>query len=208
MAHSSHRTVTTAMFSHTSPRILLLCVCAGLAIVSPLARAAAPVRLILDPASSHIDVQVKVTIDSFTAHLATYQASVAVDPASHAVTAASLSFNWADLRTGNPDRDVQMNQWQDSATYPTGRFTVTSVTPTGNAGVAQVKGTLELHGRTRPLAFPVTLRQHGAIETVDGATPVDYRDFGLPIIRKFGLLKVHPVVRVVFHLVGRLPSAN
>ncbi|HVU32402.1 MAG TPA: YceI family protein [Opitutaceae bacterium] len=196
------------MVSHSIARLLFFCACTGLAVTTPFARAAAPASLAIDPASSSIDVRVTVTIDSFTAHLTKYQATVTVDPASHAIQAAALSFNWADLKTGKSERDEQMNRWQDSATYPTGQFTLTRLSTTGNSDVAEATGTLELHGRTRQLVFPVTLRRNGAIETVDGETPVDVRDFGLPVIRKFGLLKVDPVVRVRFHLQGTLPSGS
>jgi iron complex transport system substrate-binding protein len=41
-----------------------------------------------------------------------------------------------------------------------------------------------------------------------GDASLDTREFGLPVIRLFGLLKVDPVVRVRFHLQGTAPAGK
>ena len=43
--------------------------------------------------------------------------------------------------------------------------------------------------------------------SLDGEAVLDTRDFGLPIIRMFGLLTVDPQVKVRFHLQAK-PSAS
>jgi polyisoprenoid-binding protein YceI len=61
-------------------------------------------------------------------------------------------------------------------------------------------GDLTLHGITRPISFPVTFSNIGSRHTVDGTASIDHREWGLKIIRKFGVLKVDPTVKVTVHL--------
>jgi hypothetical protein len=62
----------------------------------------------------------------------------------------------------------------------------------------------------RQIEFPVTIVTNRTLYAIDGHVLVDTRDYGLAIIRRFGLIKVDPVVRVNFHLqgsvAGRPPS--
>jgi polyisoprenoid-binding protein YceI len=174
--------------------------------LSPLAAADRP--LALDSATSRVEIDVKATVDSFTATLPVYQAAIQVDGQPLHVTTASFRFHFADIKTGKSDRDGQMNAWQQSEKFPDGAFTLTSLTPaTGGANAFNATGTLQLHGVTRALTFPVTISTGtGGRVTIDGAAPFDTRDFGLPIIRKFALFKVDPHVTVRFHLAGNVSA--
>ncbi len=186
----------------------VFCFLVSAALATPALRATEPAVLAVDTASSKIEIAVKVTVDSFVGRLDAYQANIAVDPASHAVTHATLDFRWADVKTGKAERDKQMNEWQHSDEFPTGQFTLVNLAPANAAGSQQASGTLALHGHTHDVTFPVTIRMNGNVETIDGDAPVDVRDYGLPVIRKFGLLKVDPVVHVRFHVQGALPAAS
>ena len=48
----------------------------------------------------------------------------------------------------------------------------------------------------------MSVSHEGGLFAIDGDAVIDTRDFGLPIIKKFLVLKVDPEVRVRFHLQG------
>ncbi len=56
-----------------------------------------------------------------------------------------------------------------------------------------------LHGIEHAISFPVTLLVAGPVYAIDGEAEIDYRDFGLPQIRKFWVLTVAPRLVVRFH---------
>ncbi len=174
-----------------------------LAAVLPGLAPAAPASLIIDPAQSRIEVVVKATVDSFTATLSTYKAAIEVD--SGRVTAATLAFDFTEVHTGKAARDEAMNAWQDTSLHPRCVFTLGSLNAEAD-GHLTAHGTLGLHGVVRPLAFPVHIATDQTVYVIDGEATLDTRDYGLPVIRKFGLLKVAPVVTVRFHLQGAAGS--
>ena len=73
----------------------------------------------------------KATIDSFVAQLQDYDACVTVAPRTGLVETAVFRFNFASVRTGNPDRDRDMNQWQQTARFPEVVFTLTGLEAVG-----------------------------------------------------------------------------
>lgn len=185
----------------TSLRILLAMVAAGLAAEL----AAADRALVLDPAQSHIDVAVKATLDSFVAHLDTYESELVVGDDGWIVR-ARLAFHFLDVRTGKDSRDQAMHRWQETEKYPDGVFLLTSLEP-GEGGRATARGRLTLHGIARELSFPVSINRDGSRYAIDGDATLDTREFGLPGIRVFMVLKVDPVVHVRFHLQGATEPA-
>lgn len=166
----------------------------------PVFAAAAPLPLALDPTQSHVEVAVKATVDSFTATLDAYHATITVD--SGRVAGATISFHFNDLHTGKAARDTAMHEWQDTRHHPDAVFTLKAIEPTDADGRLNAKGVLVFHDVTREIAFPVTITTDQKLYSIDGEAPFDTRDFGLPIIRKFAVLKVDPVVKVRFHLQG------
>ena len=56
------------------------------------------------------------------------------------------------------------------------------------------------------MSFPVTIRGPWPTFLCDGEVAIDTRDYGLPVIKKFILLKVDPVVHLSFHLQGRVAA--
>ncbi len=163
-------------------------------------------RLEIDPQQSRIEVAVSCTIDSFTAHLEKYQAVVDCDPAVALPARADVSFNFADLKTGNPDRDRAMLKWLEYDTNQMAAFHLTGWSQAGTTNLAL--GGLTLHGVTRAVQMPVTVRQDAAGWEVSGRAVVDYRDFKLPKIRKALLLTVDPALTVTFHLAGKIAAAK
>ena len=82
-----------------SARLLAL-----VALLLPLALPAAERLLKLDPTKSYVDVDVKATVDSFTGHLDAYDFKATVDDKKK-FKSGSLSFKFANLKTGKPERD-------------------------------------------------------------------------------------------------------
>lgn len=170
----------------------------GLAAISSLAQGA---TLSVDKHLSRLEVAVHAPPDSFVAPLAVYDISVSLNPAGTLPETAEVSFAFADLKTGKDARDKKMLEWLQSGQFPSGRFVLESLTNDAR-GKLLAAGTLTLHGVARPLSFPVTVASEGTRMKIDGEATVDTRDFGLPVIRMFALLKVDPQVIVRFHLEG------
>ncbi len=166
---------------------------------------AAEAPLAVDKAGSRVEIAVKTTVDSFVGKLPNYVATVTVERETGAVTAAKIAFHFSDIRTGDEKRDHDMNVWQETVKFPDSDFTLV-VLALDAPGKFTAHGRLTLHGVTHELSFPVTIARAGGSLTVEGEAVVDTRLFGLPVIKKFMVLKVDPLVTVRFHLVGALPA--
>ena len=175
---------------------IFLILVAGLMATAGAARAE---TLALDRAHSKVEVAVRATVDSFVATLADYDAALTTTADGGQIAGAAFHFKFADLKTGKAERDRQMNEWQETTTYPDGEFTLAALEPLGD-GRFTARGALRLHGVSKPLAFPVTITSDRTLFAVSGEAPLDTREFGLSPIRKFAVLKVNPVVTVKFHL--------
>jgi len=171
----------------------------ALAVLSPAFVVAAPAPLVIDPTQSRVEVVVQATVDSFVGKLDAYQADITVDAGR--VTAATFNFSFADVHTGKTDRDDAMDAWEDTKLHPKGAFVLRSLEPVGG-GRFNAHGTLTLHDVAIELTFPVSVTNDQKLYSIDGEAPLDTRTFDLPIIRKFGFLKVDPLVKVRFHLQG------
>lgn len=184
------------------PLSLLLAAALGL----PLAAFAKPAPLLLDTTHSRIAVDVKATVDSFTAHLSVSDATIIVDPDTGQVVSAHAAFNFLDLKTGKTDRDRAMHEWQETPKYPTVVFALAMLTPLPD-GTFLATGDFTLHGQTRRISFPTKIDRTNGNYTIDAEAKLDTRDFGLPVIRKFAVLKVTPELRVRLHLEGHLNAS-
>jgi polyisoprenoid-binding protein YceI len=170
-----------------------------LAAAARLVAADRPVQF--DPAQSTVDVVVKATVDSFTGRLAAYELTGTVDEQGR-FRSARLTFRFRDVLTGKPKRDAKMHEWQGTAQFPDARFELVSLTDLPDA-TCRAAGRLTFHGVTREVSFPVRIGREGDVHAIDGEAAIDTRDFGLPVIRLIGVLKVDPVVRVRFHFQGK-----
>ena len=172
----------------------------GLALLAPAVRAA-EVPLTVDAEHSSVTFAAHATGHGFEGALGNYEAALALDPAAGRVTRAVFRFKVADLTTHHEKRDHEMQAWLEPEKQPQAEFTLDRLEP-GAAGVWQAHGTLLLHGTTHEITFPITVKTEGGRTTIDGTAELDHRQWSLPVIRKFGLLKVDPVVTVHFHLEG------
>lgn len=181
-----------------SPALLFLALAVG--VTSGLTAADHAVQF--DPAQSTVEVSVKATVDSFTGKLATYDLTGTADDRGR-IVAARLAFHFRDVLTGKAKRDSAMHEWQHTDQYPDASFELTALA-TAPDGSSRATGKFTFHGVTHELSFPVTVAHAGTTYAIDGEAPIDTREFGLPIIRLMGLLKVDPLVRVRFHFQGKL----
>lgn len=157
------------------------------------------VRLKIDKARSFIDVDVKVTVDSFVGRLEGYEAVIPPDAAGK-IRTARIAFRFTDLKTGKTDRDTEMLAWLGGG-VPEGRFDlgILALAPDGQ-GVAN--GNLTFHGVTQRVEFPVQVTRTDEATTITGAATLDYRTWNLKIIRRLLAVKVDPIVKVKFKLIG------
>jgi len=165
----------------------------------------AGVPLVLDRERSEIEVEVRDTFGSFTGRLQAFEAAVSIDPAGPSVERAQVDFKFADLRTGRPRRDRDMLEWENAVQHPSVRFRLERLEVTPGAPV-RARGWLTLHGVEHNVVFPVAFLADGPACSIDGEIDLDYRDYGLPVIRKFFMLTVDPHLRVRFHLQGRMEA--
>lgn len=182
----------------------LSCLLAAVALGAALPGRAA--RLECDPVQSRIEIIVKATVDSFTGRLEAFAPEVTLGSDGR-VTAARVAFRFTDLHTGKDKRDRAMHEWQHTGEFPDGEFVLENLAPAAG-GQWLARGRLRLHGRTQLLEFPVTILTQDNICAIDGEAVVDTREFGLPVIRMLGLLKVDPLVHVRFHLQGKNGGAS
>ncbi|HEY8995003.1 MAG TPA: YceI family protein [Lacunisphaera sp.] len=169
-------------------------------VLLPLTLCAVERALKVDPERSYVDVDVSVTVDSFTARLEKYDATLRLDEKGRIKQGGTFAFKFTDLKTGKPDRDRAMIDWLGGG-EPSGKFDlgILAVTPSGQG---QVTGNLTFHGKTSLVEFPVNVTQADGATTITGEATVDYRLWGLKVIRKGFVIKVDPLVKVRFKLTG------
>lgn len=177
----------------------LLLFCCGTGMLA----AAELVPLVVDRSQSRIEVDVKATVGSFVGHLADYDLSIEVDPIEKRVNAATLSFKFSDVKTGEDKRDKKMHQWQETEKHPDASFLLRRLEPMAD-GRFNASGQLAFHGQTQAIQFPVSVLQEGEEYLIEGEAVVDTQVFGLPIIRLFLALKVDPLVTVRMSVRGTI----
>lgn len=155
--------------------------------------------LVVDKEKSRIAVDAKATGHAFTGVLDDFDVKVSGNGQSLAPTGVKLSWKFADLKTGDTDRDAAMLKWLGGG-GPEGSFKFTKAWTDG--GVTYAQGDLVIHGTTKTVAFPYKAKREGDKVTIDGTAQINYEDFGLPIVRAMLVMTVKPELVVTFHLVG------
>ncbi|MFI5337012.1 MAG: YceI family protein [Opitutales bacterium] len=168
-----------------------------LMLLNPVEGQAAEHALKADKTRSFLEVDVKATLHSFTAHLDTYETKFTADDAGK-LKAALLSFKFTDLKTGDHDRDMEMIKWLGGG-VPDGHFEL-GILALAPDGQGQVTGRLTFHGQTQLIEFSVNALRTGDTYTIIGETTLDYRNWGLKVFKKDFVLKVDPEVKVRFKL--------
>ena len=108
-----------------------------------------------------------------------------------------IEVRWADIDTKNGTRNRHLLQTVNADRFPVIRLDLTAVHPGGDS----VAGTLALHGVTRQVVWPVTVRLGTDTVTVAADFPVDMRDYGIKPPVKFLIARMGAVVTVHVRLV-------
>ena len=197
----------------------------GLLLVASSPAQAAPRVYALDPAHSRMTIQVgKAGVFGFAGHehqivAGAFRGTATFDPERLAQSSVDLTFDAGALRVtgqGEPPEDVPQVQAAmvgatclDAGRFPTIRFVSTSVTAVGPAGPGgadlELRGTLTLHGATRPLALRVHLDVTGQTLEATGGTTLKQTDFGITPISKAGVVKVKDELTLSWRIRGRAP---
>jgi polyisoprenoid-binding protein YceI len=172
-------------------------------LVLPLAALAADRAMKVDRERSFVDVDVDAT-KNFTAHLDNYQAAMTVDETGK-IKSAVFTFKFMDLKTGNDKRDADMIKWLGGGA-PEGKFELGNLALTPN-GEGQASGRLTMHGITDRAEFPVEVHRTDGVYTITGETTIDYRTWGLKVIRSMLVFTVDPEVKVRFKFTGTAVEA-
>ena len=179
-------------------KTLLITCGAAIALIA----AAQAASLEVDKGRSRIQVDAKATGHKFTGTLKDYTASVSGDAASLKPEGFELKWNFKDLDTDDAKRDVEMIKWLGGGN-PQGSFKFTK-SWTGKDGTPQGMGTLTIHGVSKEISFPYTVKKDGDWVTIDGKVTMDYQNFSLPVIRAMVVMTVDPELVVRFHVVGKV----
>ena len=108
-----------------------------------------------------------------------------------------VEVRWQDIDTQNGTRNRHMLKTVDADQFPVIRFDVVAVRP----GADSVAGTLALHGVTRQVVWPVTVRYAADTVSVAADFPVDMRDYGIKPPVRFVIARMGAVVQVHVRLV-------
>lgn len=135
---------------------------------------------VVDHTKSSLGFTVLWSGESFTARFRTWDAKIAFDPSDLTHARISVSVDLASEASDTPDNDDGLKGpegfWVER--YRTARFESTAVTASGpNAYTA--RGSLNLHGLTRPVVLSFTLSVAGNSAHAVGRGQVIRTDFGL-----------------------------
>lgn len=158
--------------------------------------------LAVDLNQSHLQVDVHSTAVNFTAVITSFQPEIRLDDSTHLPTAVRLRFPVATVSTGNGDRDKDLYHWEAVQNFPEVTFEMTRLQRQPD-GHFVADGMIRLHGVEREVSFPLAILQHDGRTVIHGEAYLDTRDFHLPVIRKYLMLKVDPQITVRFHVEGR-----
>jgi polyisoprenoid-binding protein YceI len=126
------------------------------------------------------------------------------------VSNGSISVDIGSIASDRSGRDKQFSgRIMDAARFPTARFTLTepidlgSVPPVGSTVTATATGDLTLHGVTKSVSFPVTVKRSAGAVAVAGTIPVQYADYQIDNPSIGGFVSVGASGTVEFLLVLR-----
>jgi polyisoprenoid-binding protein YceI len=93
----------------------------------------------------------------------------------------------------------------DANRYPAITFESTSVTARGSAGALDlsVAGKLSIHGQTRTVTAPVTMKVAGSQLTATGRFLIKQTDFGITPVSVGGVVKVKDELNITFTIAAR-----
>jgi polyisoprenoid-binding protein YceI len=177
---------------------------AALCLALPLGAAAMTFHL--DPAKTTVQFTFGATLHTVNGTVRAKEGTIRFDPATGAAE-GWVVLDATSAQTGNSRRDRKMHEKiLESRRFPDITFTVARISGTINSGGRsdiQLRGTLEMHGTSRPVDLPATVIVNGEQATATGFLTVPYLEWGLDD-PSFLLLRVAKEVRVEIKAAGRL----
>ncbi len=164
---------------------------------------AEPVMWHLDARRSTLEVAVRSTFEGFLCRVVNFDAAVAMDETLRRIERAEVSFDLTDVKTGRVKRDAHLLEWSEYDRFAKVTFHLADLSAADD-GTFTARGSVMFHGVEKNVTFQVRSLVQGNLHSIDGEATVDYRDFGLPVIRRFYVVTVNPRVWIKFHLQGWL----
>jgi polyisoprenoid-binding protein YceI len=155
----------------------------------------------VDKVRSKIQVAAKATGHEFTGTLTDYTLTASGDAATLKPTALELSWTFKNLDTADAGRDAEMIKWLGGGA-PKGTYKFVKVW--SKAGVDYAEGTLTINGVAKTVHLPIKVSKAGEVITTTGSLEIDYKDFGLPLIRAMLVMTVDPKLTIRFTVVGKV----
>lgn len=90
----------------------------------------------------------------------------------------AMEVSMADLISDNKKRDSNMQETLESAMFPKAVFEIKEVVAKG-ANNYLLKGTMSLHGVTKPMSFEGTITQEGTKVRIKASSMMKMSDFGI-----------------------------
>ena len=116
------------------------------------------------------------------------------------------------ITTGNGRRDKDLNKSMESSKYPTIRFELSGATPKGGTAdsvAAVLHGSLVIHGVTRKVDLPATVRFEGSTARVQSDFPLNLKDYRIGGLSKMlGVLKMYEDIEVRADLIFSLDQGS
>lgn len=132
-----------------------------------------------------------------------FVALVSLAPSERKLSDARFRFLYSDLTSGRENRDRRTWKWLEVDRFPDGSFELLRIESRGNAKVAV--GTLLLHGVRREVEFVYSLEKDGAGFALLAEATIDYRNWGLPLLRVF-FIPIGPELTITIEARGVLES--
>jgi polyisoprenoid-binding protein YceI len=155
----------------------------------------------VDKAKSSIQVAAKATGHEFTGTLKDYTVTASGDEATLKPTALDLSWSFKNLDTADAKRDAEMMKWLGGGD-PKGSYKFVKVW--SKNGVDYAEGVLKINGAVKTVQIPIVVKKSGDVVTTTGKLVIDYKDFGLPLIRAMLVMTVDPELTISFSVVGKV----
>jgi polyisoprenoid-binding protein YceI len=127
---------------------------------------------------AHTEVFGDSTIDPM-AKKATSHLSMEGSPAT---LRGSMDVSMSDLFSDNKKRDEHMQEALDSASFPKATFDIKEVVSKGGDAY-MLKGTMSLHGVTKPMSFEGTISEEGNKVRIKAASGLKMTDYGIKPIK-------------------------
>ncbi|MEO7433304.1 MAG: YceI family protein [Dokdonella sp.] len=118
--------------------------------------------------------------EAFDGTFKSFDATIVYDVANLSASKFDVSVDLATAGTGNGDRDDSLkgSDFFDVKKSPKAHFVTGSFARSADGGV-EAKGSLTLHGQTKPVTLNVKFVENGSAATLDVDTVLKRADFGL-----------------------------